>query len=345
MKIVLCSKSDVKLRAVKKACPDADVNCVASQSKVNWQPSSELETLHGALHRMCDAFPNPGELVVSVENGLRQEGSRWFDLAYVVVRDPSGTLTIRRSAQVEVPQELVDQSRAHGWRVTCGDLEARRSRDVRHDDPHVKWGGCSRVDILAETIKEAVGVAQDGYLKRIPDEVEVSFRGAASARLPVREVAPGVSVALLELYRDPDLTEAVAQALALLVPGNCDYVLSPEGKAQCLLHAFAIRTGMIPILVRKSKKSYMLEPVVSTYCKSVTSGETHSFYLGADDAERLRGKNVVLLDDVMSGGGTMGALQELTVQCGVASVTVAVAATEGKKREDVVSLAHLEVYK
>lgn len=177
----------------------------------------------------------------------------------------------------------------------------------------------------------------------IPSKVLVDVAGV-SRDLPVRQVSPGVYLGILLLACDPELTEAAGCALAARLPSDAQVLVMPDGKAQALLHVVQRESGLPAVLVRKERKSYLVEPVLEVTATSVTTKRQHAFYLGGDDAAALRGRRVVLLDDVVSSGGTISALEELVRRCGASVACVAAVATEGALRADVVSLLHLTVY-
>lgn len=162
--------------------------------------------------------------------------------------------------------------------------------------------------------------------------------------LPVREVAPGTSLGMLMLCENPELTERAGRELARIMPEDVNTIVMPDGKAQALMHVVGRETDLACILLRKEKRAYMVEPVLSVSATSVTSQRVHQFYVDAQDAEWLSESTVVILDDVVSSGGTIRAVKELMEKCGVKKVYVMAVATEGPQQEDVIALTHLEVF-
>lgn len=130
-------------------------------SGVHAQPYGDLETIHGALKRATKlAKQEPGAFVIAFENGVVWRSDHHVDLAYVVVVDPVGRVTIRHTDSVSVPDELVAESLASGWTVTCGQIEAQRS-GCDPADPHVVWSGgtTNRLELLTATATEALRIA------------------------------------------------------------------------------------------------------------------------------------------------------------------------------------------
>jgi len=162
--------------------------------------------------------------------------------------------------------------------------------------------------------------------------------------LPVREVKPGVRVALFNPLGDHELNEALGAALTSKIPEGTQVLLMPDGKAQALLHVLG-RNSKLPTLVAKKEiKSYMKLPVVQgarDECMTSTGGE--AFYIGADQAEELKGKQVLIVDDVVSTGGSLKAMRELLKATGALESGVLCVFTEGGDRADVMALGNLPV--
>lgn len=177
----------------------------------------------------------------------------------------------------------------------------------------------------------------------IPKSYRIEIAGVARD-LPVCQVAPGVHIGILMLIGDPELTEAAGRELAKRMPADVDVIVMPDGKAQPLLHVVQRETGLPAVLVRKEKKSYLKEPVLETPATSITTQKKHAFFLGADDASMLIGCKVAILDDVVSSGGTIKAVQALLALAGVEETVVMAVGTEGASREDVIALTHFPVY-
>ena len=164
--------------------------------------------------------------------------------------------------------------------------------------------------------------------------------------LPVVQVAPGVHISVLTLIGDAELTEAAGKALGRMVPPLTDVLVMPDGKAQCLLHVVQRETGKPAVLARKQKKVYMMAPVLTTPAVSITSPEKHTFHLSADDVEKIKGRRVAIIDDVVSTGGTIRSMIALLKLAGAADIVILAVGTEGEKQADlaVMALHHFPVY-
>lgn len=168
--------------------------------------------------------------------------------------------------------------------------------------------------------------------------------GSVTRALPIREVAPGISVALFNPLGDWELTEAIGTELAKLIPAGTEVLLMPDGKAQALLHVMGRISKLPTIVARKEKKPYMAEPVLDVRVKSITTSREQALYLGADDVARLVGKKVVVVDDVVSSGGTLLALEKLLAAAGAELTGVMAAFTEGEPKTNVIALGHLPLF-
>lgn len=152
-----------------------------------------------------------------------------------------------------------------------------------------------------------------------------------------------VSVALLNLLGDTELTEAAADLLANRMPATVDLLVTPEVKAVPLAHAISRRTGVPYVVARKSEKPYMVNAVQKTVV-SITTGRPQNLVIDGTDVARLQGKKVAIVDDVVSTGGTMNALGAMLEEIGAEVHATMVVFTEGDARDDVISLGHLPLY-
>jgi adenine phosphoribosyltransferase len=166
--------------------------------------------------------------------------------------------------------------------------------------------------------------------------------GDVARELPIVDVG-SVSVALLNLLGDTELTEAAADELARRLPAGIEGFVTPEVKAVPLAHALSVRTGLPYVVARKTVKPYMLSPVTREVL-SITTGKPQLLVLDGPDVERLEGKRVAIVDDVVSTGGTLDGLKDLLRSVGADVVTTLVVFTEGDPREDVVALGHLPLF-
>ncbi len=344
IKIVLGSKSDIKRGAVEGALRehgiDFELQIVDAASGVNPQPVGEEEIQSGARNRALAAREaDPSAYAIGIENGIMYSGNTWADIAFIAIIPPGGDLKMLHTRTVIVPEDAVEESKASGFSITVGQILAKR-HGWDPDDPHVHLthGSWGRRKILQFRMKQVFT-----YCVVDPTRHMINIYGVIRF-LPIREVAPGVRVALFSLLGDWELVEAAGGTLCLLIPKDVDALIMPDGKAQALLHVMG-RLSFLPTFVaRKERKPYMGERVLSVEVKSITTARVQSLHLSEDDAQALKGKRVAIVDDVVSSGGTLDAVKELLTKAGAEHVATLAVFTEGQPREDVISLGHLPLF-
>ncbi|MFC4455999.1 phosphoribosyltransferase family protein [Deinococcus sonorensis] len=167
--------------------------------------------------------------------------------------------------------------------------------------------------------------------------------GDVTRELPVVEVAPGVSVALFNMLGDTQVTEAAGRALAALLPENIDVLVTPEVKAVSLAHVISRESGKPYIVIRKTQKPYMVQPVVRQVV-SITTGKPQLLVLDGLDVDKVRGHQVAIVDDVVSSGGTLASLTQIIEEVGGTVAAVVAVFTEGQERPEVTALGHLPLF-
>ncbi len=134
--------------------------------------------------------------------------------------------------------------------------------------------------------------------------------GKCERDLPIFEVAPGVKIAIFNMLGDTEIVETAARLLSRNVPETADVILAPEVKAVPLGHALSAATGLPLVVVRKLRKPYMVD-CLETEVVSITTGEPQTLYVDGKDLALLKGKQALLVDDVISTGSTLNGLRSL----------------------------------
>ncbi|NLZ56070.1 MAG: adenine phosphoribosyltransferase [Clostridiaceae bacterium] len=160
--------------------------------------------------------------------------------------------------------------------------------------------------------------------------------------LPILPISPELAIAGFVILGDTELVCAVAPLLAEQLP-EVDFLLTAETKGIPLIQEMARYMDLPRYMVaRKSVKLYMTDPI-STPVKSISTAARQTLYLDRHDAERMRGKRVAVVDDVISTGDSLDALETLVRQAGGEVVARACILAEGDAidRPDLVYLQEL----
>ncbi len=163
--------------------------------------------------------------------------------------------------------------------------------------------------------------------------------------LPLVDISENTAYASFVCISDTSLVQAAAPLLAEKI-GDCDVILTAEAKgialayevSRCLSHPYFV-------VARKSVKSYMKDPIFVDV-HSITTFDDQKLYLDGSDIEKLAGRKVCLLDDVVSTGGSLLALKQLCEKAGGIVTSNACLLAEGKaaKRKDLIYLEELPLF-
>lgn len=166
-------------------------------------------------------------------------------------------------------------------------------------------------------------------------------------QLPLCKVADDLYIGAFILFGDAELTVACAAELLKRIPaGSYDYMLTAEAKSIPLIHEMARQSGAKRYFVaRKGTKVYMTDPIhVSVH--SITTQRQQELYLGAEECRMIQGKRILLVDDVISTGDSLKALEALVAEAGgiVAGRAAVLAEGQSQERGDLTYLAPLPVF-
>ena len=164
-------------------------------------------------------------------------------------------------------------------------------------------------------------------------------------KLPICRVTDELYIAGFVIFGDQELTVACAKALLEKAP-EYDYIITAEAKGIPLAHEMARQSGAKKyFLARKAPKLYMTG-VFEVAVKSITTAKEQKLYLDVADAEMMKGKKILLVDDVISTGESLRALEVLVEQAGgiIAGRMAILAEGEAQDRADLIYLEKLPVF-
>ena len=163
--------------------------------------------------------------------------------------------------------------------------------------------------------------------------------------LPLCPLNDKLMIAGFVIFGDPELTTACAKELLDCAP-EYDYMITAESKGIPLVHEMARLAGNQKyFLARKVPKLYMTG-VFEVKVNSITTAKEQSLYLDAADAELMRGKKILVVDDVISTGESLKAIEELVRQAGgeVCGKMTILAEGDAMERDDIVYLEKLPLF-
>ena len=159
---------------------------------------------------------------------------------------------------------------------------------------------------------------------------EIDLAGRKES-LIIAPVTPTFHIASFVLLGNTNLTNYCAKILAEKIKKyDYDYIVCPEAKVLPLAQSICTLLGENDFVVfRKGRKAYMLD-ALETEVKSITTATVQKMVVDIVDADKIRGKKVLLLDDVVSTGGTFHAMESLIDKIGgIEIVGYAAALREG----------------
>ena len=160
--------------------------------------------------------------------------------------------------------------------------------------------------------------------------------------LPLCPLNDTLMIGAFVIFGDVELTCACAREL---LP-EFDYMVAPEAKSIPLIHEMARQSGRNEyFLVRKKKKAYM-NGVFEAVDKSITTEGEQKLYMDGADAAKMKGKRILILDDVISTGGSLAAVENLVEQAGgnVVGRMAILAEGDAARRQDILFLEKLPLF-
>ena len=163
--------------------------------------------------------------------------------------------------------------------------------------------------------------------------------------LPLCPLNDELSIGAFVMFGDVELTVHCAAELLKLAP-EYDYIIAPEAKAIPLAYEMARQSGENRYFVARKKAKAYMQGVLEVEVQSITTAGSQTLILDQADADAIRGKRVVIIDDVISTGESLRAMEVLCEKAGADVVGKMAVLAEGDaaKRDDIIVLAPLPLF-
>ncbi len=163
--------------------------------------------------------------------------------------------------------------------------------------------------------------------------------------LPLCRVNDSLYIAAFIMFGDAEITQAAARELLAKAPDH-DIMITAESKGIPLLYEMARQSGAKNYIVaRKGPKLYM-QDIHTTYVNSITTENRQMLCISGEDAKSMKGKRVLIVDDVISTGESLAALETLVNEVGgnIVGRMAVLAEGEAKERDDIIYLSPLPLF-
>lgn len=163
--------------------------------------------------------------------------------------------------------------------------------------------------------------------------------------LPLCRLTDDLYIGAFVMFGDVELTVHCAAELLKRAP-EYDYIIAPEAKAIPLLYEMARQSGADKYFVARKKAKAYMTGIHEVTVKSITTEGEQKLILDSADAALIKGKRMLLVDDVISTGESIRALEELVLSCGgiVAGRMAPLAEGDAANRSDIICLAPLPLF-
>ena len=174
-------------------------------------------------------------------------------------------------------------------------------------------------------------------------EYKMKIAGLARA-LPLCPLNENLYIGAFVMFGDVEMTIHAAKELLKRAP-EFDYIIAPEAKAIPLAYEMSRQCGIPYLLARKKAKAYM-SSVFQVHVKSITTQGVQTLVLDQTDAELIHGKRIVIVDDVISTGESLRAMEELVNEAGgiIVGKMAVLAEGDANDRPDITVLGKLPLF-
>ena len=163
--------------------------------------------------------------------------------------------------------------------------------------------------------------------------------------LPIVPINENMSIAGFVIFGDTEVVEPCARALAAKLPPETEVLVTAEAKSIPLAYEMSRQSGKKYFVARKKPKVYMTDPV-SVNVRSITTDAEQTLLLGREDGDQLRGKKVLIVDDVISTGESLAAVVALAdkFEANIVAKAAVLAEGDAAERDDIVFLEKLPLF-
>ncbi len=157
-------------------------------------------------------------------------------------------------------------------------------------------------------------------------------------------VSDKLDIAAFIIFGDTELTIKGSEELLKKVP-QFDVILTPEAKSIPIAYEMARQSGKPYIIARKGVKVYMRNPL-RVSVRSITTAKEQELYLGETEVNLIKGKRVLIVDDVISTGESLAAARKLVSEAGAIEAASCAFLAEGDaaSRTDIIYLEKLPLF-
>lgn len=164
-------------------------------------------------------------------------------------------------------------------------------------------------------------------------------------QLPICRVTDDLYIGAFVIFGDQELTVACADALLKIAP-DYDYIITAEAKGIPLIHEMARQSGAAKYFLARKKPKLYMTGVFEVTVRSITTEGEQKLYLDTADAELMKGKKILIVDDVISTGESLKAIEALVEKAGgiIAGRMCILAEGDAIDREDIQYLNPLPLF-
>ena len=162
--------------------------------------------------------------------------------------------------------------------------------------------------------------------------------------LPICPLNDSLAIGAFVMFGDVEITRHAAEKLLEKLP-EVDYLIAPEAKAIPLIYEMSRQSGIPYLLARKKAKAYM-SGIFEVTVQSITTAGEQTLVIDTADAEAMNGKRIAIVDDVISTGESLHALEELVKKAGgnIVGKMAVLAEGDAQNRPDILYLEKLPLF-